>query len=247
MIKTKNTIKALSSLKQKTTNEIIILSESKFEEKFQIKLSGNGAHYSFNHKHYICVNEKIPDFAQECSFVHECLHAILRIEQYPCCYLEGRRDFGVEEKKSLLAITGKLTDALHHPEIYKRMIEEYNLDIGRYFESLLKVKIERLEKIKVSSSDNISLVYISQQNFIDAFEYFFYPEKIKLKLFQKMKEIYPDNYSFLIGIKEKKRKFDTPENAKLSINGLLNKIKKYGKKRNAEVLNNQVWDLMLIK
>tara|TARA_B100000787_G_C16046444_1_gene229234 strand:+ start:433 stop:657 length:225 start_codon:yes stop_codon:yes gene_type:complete len=55
-----------------------------------------------------------------------------------------------------------------------------------------------------------------QQNFIDAYEYFFYPEKIKIQLFNKMKEIFPDNYSFLIGIKEKKRKFETPENAKLS-------------------------------
>lgn len=247
MIQTENTIKALKSLKQITTSEIIILSESKFEEKFQIRLSGNGTHYFFNQKHYICINEKMPHFAQECSFVHECLHAILRIEKYPCCYLEGRRDFRDEEKKSLLTIAGKLTDALHHPEIYKRMVKEYNLNIEKYFENLLKIKIERLEKIKTNSSDNLSLVYISQQNFIDAYEYFFYPEKIKLQLFDKMKEIFPDNYSFLIGIKEKKRKFETPENAKLSIINLLKKIKKYGDKKNAGVLNNQVWDLMLVQ
>jgi hypothetical protein len=247
MIETENTQKAISSLRKVTTNEILFLSKAQFEEKFKTKLSGNGAHYYLDDKHYICIDNTRSHSEQECTYVHECLHAILRIEGYPCCYLEGIREFRDEEKKSLMNISGRITDALHHPEIYQRMTNDYNLNMGIYFENLLTTKIDRLEKVKREGLDNISIVYMNQQNFIDAIEYFFYPKEVKFKIFQKIKEILPDNYSFLKGIKPKKLRFETPENSKSTINDFLKRIKKYGQKRNAEMLNEAVWNLMLIK
>lgn len=246
MIKTANTHKALSLLQEVTTNEILFFSKNEFEEKFRTKFTGNGAHFFFNNKHHICINENMSDLAKECTYVHECLHALLRIEGYPCCYLEGRRVFRDKEKNSLLHIAGSITDAMHHPQIYQRMKKDFDLNLELYFKNLLIAKIDRLESMP-RSEDNFSAVYRSQQNFIDAIEYFYYPLDIKSKIFEKIKEILPDNYNFLINLKPKKIKFDTPKNSKSTMDDLLNRIKAYGKKRNAEILNERVWNLMIIK
>ena len=247
MIKTENTQKALNTLRKVTKNEVLFLSKGQFEEKFKTKLDGNGVHYFFDEKHHICIDENISESEKECTYVHECLHAILRLEGYPCCYLEGRRDFRVEEKNSLLRITGSITDAIHHPTIYERMTKDFDLDMDLYFRNLLIKKIERLELMKTDHKDDLSVVYISQQNFIDAVEYFFYPNEVQSKLFEQVKKMLPDNYGFLKGIKPKKLRFDNPENSKSTINDILERIKRYGQKRDAEILNERVWNLMIIK
>jgi hypothetical protein len=213
----------------------------------KIKINASGAHYYFEGKHYIAIDEKLPIELGECTFVHECLHAILRTEGYPCAYVIDKGDMNSNMRNSLANISGFVTDAIHHPEIYRRMSANYNLDIKNYFDKVVEAKVVRLKNMQKSISNNIEYIYSSQQNFIDAVEYFFYPTIQKETIFNELKNNFIDNYQSINNIKESKLNFNTPKNAILSIDFILEKIKKYAVSRDAEILNKQVWNRIVIK
>jgi hypothetical protein len=247
MINTNNTKSALEDLKSKTNKEIIFLSNQEFEKQFETKLNGNGAHYYFEDKHYISIDENLSEEIAECTFVHECLHAILRSERYPCAYIIGKGDMNPEMRNSLLNISGSVTNAIHHPIIYKRMNENYNLNLDKYFDEIVEAKAKRLYQIKNNIGSEIEKIYLTQQNFIDSIEYFFYPINQKKNIFNELRLNFVDNYQSIINIKESKLKFGTAKDACSTIEFMLEKIRKYAISRNAEILNKQVWDRIVIK
>jgi hypothetical protein len=247
MISTDNTKTALIDLKNKSSKEVVLLSKGEFEKHFEIKINASGAHYYFDDKHYIAIDEKLPIELAECTFVHECLHAILRAEGYPCAYAIDKGDMNAEMRNSLANISGFVTDAIHHPEIYRRMSSNYSLDIHGYFDKVVEAKVKRLKNMKKNIDNNIENVYLSQQNFIDAVEYFYYPIKQKEIIFNELKKYFIDNYQSLNNIKKTKLNFNTSKDASQSIEFMLEKIKKYATSRNAEILNKQVWDRIVIK
>jgi hypothetical protein len=247
MILTDNTKIALADLKSKAKKEIIFFSNKEFEKHFKTIINGNGAHYYFENKHYIAVDENLPIELAECTFVHECLHAILRTERYPCAYIIDKGDMNPAMRNSLANISGFVTDAIHHPEIYRRMSTNYSLDIKGYFDKVVEAKVVRLKNMQKNIGNDIENIYLSQQIFINAIEYFFYPPKQKVIIFNELKNTFPDNYQSLINIKNNKLNFYTSKDAASSIEFILEKIKKYAASRNAEILNKQVWDRIVIK
>jgi hypothetical protein len=247
MISTDNTKKALADLKSKTKNEILFFRNKEFEKHFKTIINGNGAHYYFENKHYIAVDENLPIELAECTFVHECLHAILRSDGFPRAYCIDIGDMNAQMKNSLLNISGSVTDTIHHPIIYKRMNSDYNLNMENYFDKMVESKLKRLINMQNQNINGIDRIYLSQQNFIYAVEYFFYPTKQKEIIFNELKNTFPDNYQSLINIKNNKLNFYTSKEAASSIEFILEKIKKYAANRNAEILNKQVWDRIVIK
>jgi hypothetical protein len=247
MISTTNTKIALTDLKNKTNKEVVLLSNDEFEKLFKIKINASGAHYFFEGKHYITIDKKLPIELGECTFVHECLHAILRTEGYPCAYIIDKGDMNANMRNSLTNISGFVTDAIHHPEIYRRMSTNYNLDIKNYFDKVVEAKVLRLKNMQKSISNDIEYIYSSQQNFIDAVEYFFYPTIQKEIIFNELKNNFIDNFQSINNIKESKLNFNSPKDAILSIDFILEKIKKYAVSRDADILNKQVWNRIVIK
>jgi hypothetical protein len=71
--------------------------------------------------------------------------------------------------------------------------------------------------------------------------------KQKETIFNELKNNFIDNYQSINNIKESKLNFNTPKDAILSIDFILEKIKKYAVSRDAEILNKQVWNRIVIK
>ena len=127
------------------------------------------------------------------------------------------------------------------------MSTNYKLEMDGYFDKIVEAKIKRLNQMQKNIGNGIEKIYLSQQNFIDAVEYFFYPIKQKEIIFNELKKCFADNYQSLVSIKKNKLNFETSKDAYSSIEFMLEKIKKFANSRNSEVLNTQVWDRIIIQ
>jgi hypothetical protein len=246
MISTKNTEKALAELRSKTTNKVLTMSLAELHQNFNCKVDGTGVHFFHDKTHHIAVDAELPLHLAECTFVHECLHAILRVEGFPCAESDDQDITSENHLRSLSNITGNVTNAMHHPEIYKRMAADFQLRMDDYFGNVVKAKKNRFRKLRSNCQGGIEEIYLSQQNFLDAVEYFFYPPLFRDEIFSEFNSLFPENCSFMKAIRDKDLRYGSFKEAKASMESMLDRIRRYASKRGAEALNDQVWDRIFV-
>jgi len=83
---------------------------------------------------YVALDPSIPEH-HEVGFVHEVLHAVLHREGYPQVSIDRSRAgrFVEDDLQPLLdELQSYLASMLTHPEVYRRMRDDFQLDMAQY-------------------------------------------------------------------------------------------------------------------
>ncbi len=247
MKETPNTIKAKEILENKSGFPVIIktLDELSIEYNLPNIKEYFGVHNFNGKEHIIGVNSNKPE-TNETTFVHECIHGIMVAEGFPrveYLYLTGNP----QEEKILKILTSYFSSSIQHPEIYRRMNDDFELNMSKYFQGLIIQKKNRLQKKPDNFNNDIEKVFSIQQDIIDGHEYFFYEPKSKTEILNELQEKSNGAYNFLLGIQKAKFDFYTPNSNRESAKKFLKKIIKYGEKRIGSSLTKRFWSNLKIK
>jgi hypothetical protein len=249
MIETKNAIKAIDRLRSYTTKPII--------QKDIRELASDPVYYSASS--YLGATLNTPEFIiiylsdkyPEASFVHEILHIILDYEGFPNVSInEGfaRRNLPSQLINVLPKLQSNLSSTIDHPEVYRRIESDYNLDLEAYYEIEFQQKVNRFNKMISISKSNEQYYFFRQQDILIGLDYFLWRdhgEKL-LKLFRKY---YPDAYSSCLSLFKKisKSGFKTPKQSYQSAKAIKMHLINYGKKMLLKKKYNDLWKALEIK
>lgn len=196
----------------------------------------------------VALNPNKPE-SQESAFVHELLHIMLDYEGFPNVRINEQYAM-TNLPQHLWAQLPKLqayfSSVLDHPEIYRRMRETYNQDMGAYFDGLLTQKINRFNKKKRSNDQE--LVFSNQQDILDGLEYFYYDVKQRTEILAHFKEKSNSAHNSCLGLQRAIDKIGmhNPQSCRKSAEMIKARILKYGEKRNLKLLNN-MWKALDIE
>lgn len=248
MIDTDNTKLATKNLSNYTDKPIIVKPLSKITHIKNIE-GYLGIGQERDDSILIGLNSNKPK-TWENSFVHEALHIILRYENFPIVYID--KDFLHKNIPGPLhAIIGKIfsyySSAIEHPEIYKRMKSEYDLEMDLYFKDLYEQKNKRFN-IKLPDQKQDKIFYI-QQNILDGIEYFYYEEPYKHKIINKFKYVDYSGWKSCKRLHKKIKKtgIHSPENVLKSSKIIKKHIIKYGQEKGLNKLLLDVWRVIDFK
>lgn len=246
MEETPNTIKAKKLLEEISGYPVVIRTLDELALEYNIpSIKGYFGVHDFNgRQHTIGVNSNKPE-TNESSFVHECIHGILSVEGFPSVeYQNPTRD--VQEERILKMLASYLSSAIQHPEVYRRMTIDFNLNMTEYFQNLMLQKKNRLNKKPSEYNNEVEKVFSTQQDIIDGHEYFYYESNSKVEILKELLQKSRGAYNFLLGIQKSKLDFSTPTVCRNSGNKLLDRVIKYGDKRIGNSLSNRFWNNLKI-
>jgi len=196
----------------------------------------------------IALNENRPE-THENSFVHEMLHKMLDYEGFP--KVSANQDYVKKNlppnlQVHLTKLLSFFSSVIKHPEIYKRMREDYNLDMESYFCGLLIQKRNRFDKKK--NDDDQQLIFSNQQDILDGLEYMYYNNNQKNEILRIFKDKSISPYNSCLGLHKAISKIGihTPQSCLTAAGKIKAHIIKYGDKRGLGLLNN-MWKAIEIK
>jgi len=196
----------------------------------------------------IAVDPNKPE-THEATFVHELLHRMLDHKGFPQIWIN---DMYAETNvprhlwRLLPQLQSRFSSVLQHPEIYRRMREDYKLDMERYFDSLLIQKVGRFNKRNWRSEHERT--FLSQQDILDGLEYFYYDANQKTQILSCFKDNSESAYNSCLQLHRQIEKIGThtAHSCLKSAKAIKAHIIKYGEKRNLHLLNN-MWESLDIR
>jgi len=197
----------------------------------------------------IALNENKPE-THENSFVHEILHKMLDYEGFPKVSVNqdyAKKNLPPNLQVHLIKLLSFFHSVIQHPEIYKRMREDYKLDMDSYFCALLIQKRNRFDK-KKSDDDQQRLIFSKQQDILDGLEYMYYNKNQKNEILRIFKDKSISAYNSCLGLHKAISKIGihTPQSCLMVAGKIKAHIIKYGDKRGLGLLNN-MWKAIEIK
>lgn len=188
----------------------------------------------------VALNPNKPD-TNEATFVHELLHIMLDYEGFPNILInESYATTNIPPPlwSQLPKLQSYFSSVLEHPEIYRRMRENYDLDMERYFNALLTQKLNRFNKKKWRNDQE--MVFSNQQDILDGLEYFYYSANQSEQILSCFRNNSESSYNSCLRLHEKIEKIGThtPYSCHKSAKAIKAHIIKYGEKRNLSLLNN---------
>ena len=185
----------------------------------------------------------------ENTFVHELLHKMLKHEGFPEIRIdEVYADTNIPAPlwPSLGNLRSRFGSVLQHPEVYRRMRQDYNLDMEHYFESLLKQKVSRFSKKRGGNGQE--LIFCNQQDILDGLEYFYYDPDQRKQVQSCFRDSSESAYNSCLQLHAEIEKTGTHTAHSCLRSGKVIRahIIKFGEKRNLNVLNN-MWKALDIK
>jgi hypothetical protein len=240
MIETENTIKVIKNLRIHTDKSINL----KDIKELGVTYLGGAEEDSES------INVYLSDKCQEAVFVHEILHIIMDYEGFPNIFINevfverNLRDFPSNTFKKIQAYFSSIID---HPEVFRRMESEYNLNIEEYYKIQFEQKERRFKRDKVPPS-NGQFYFLRQQDILIGLDYFLwrdYGERL-LELFRKY---HPDAYSSCLSLFKKVSKlgFRTPEQTYQSAKEIQRHVINYGERKSLKKRYNDVWKAFEIR
>lgn len=173
------------------SREILTIPISEFETKFNIKCRTYSGVVTLDDKFlWVGLREDYSQKLNEAIFVHEILHKILEYENYPNILINEEKLLQnpqlLKHRKAIEKLQAFFNSIIEHPEIYRRMKEDYNLDTEVYFKNLVQQKTNRFNKNQDTDANNKILK--NQQDILDGIEYQFYDEPYKSQINKLFKE-----------------------------------------------------------
>jgi hypothetical protein len=252
-IETENTIKVLDMLKKHTDKRIFVKDIRKF---------ANDPTYSGAESYLGAVDGRSDSIIVylnvsklhtcEATFVHEILHQILKYEGFPdiVIYNDIALDLPPQIQMVLPKLQSFFSSTIEHPEIFKRMASDFNLDLLPYYEVHLQQKIDRFKRrLDKDFKVRAEYYFYAQQDILDGLEYYSYPPKYREEILRIFKECSPDacvSCSFLYDAKIRKIGFNTPALSYESAKIIKDHIIKYGEKKSTGIFN-KMWEALEIK
>lgn len=249
MEETKNTNKAREYLYSLTQKPIFLTTVE--EESVRVHMpnmrSYLGASIEESSRFVIAINHEKPD-TNESTFVHEVIHFILAYTKYPRFIHDenyARQNVKQENLPLIAQLVSRFSLSIEHPEVYRQMIENYNLDIESYFDGLLIQKIHRLKIPRPSSHGE--QIFSDQQDIVEGIEYLYYLPHIKKKLLKIFSEKSPTAHQIILELNEEFGAgwAQSPDTLFVVANKILNRIIRYGESHNLGDLN-QLWKSLRI-
>ena len=196
----------------------------------------------------IALNENKPE-THENSFVHEMLHKMLDYEGFPKVSVNqdyAKKNLPPNLQVHLIKLLSSFHSVIQHPEIYKRMREDYKLDMESYFCTLLAQKRKKFDKKK--SDYDQQLIFSNQQDILDGLEYMYYNNNQKNEILRIFKDKSISAYNSCLGLHKAISKIGihTPQSCLTAARKIKAHIIKYGDKRGLVLLNN-MWKAIEIK
>lgn len=103
--------------------------------------------------------------------------------------------------KMLFKLQQQFSSTIEHPEIFRRMISEFDLDVDAYFNAQVRQKLRRFEKsLEKSTRKDGEYHFYRQQDILVGVELFFYPEPYKEEILNTFKEFYPGAFQSCLSL-----------------------------------------------
>jgi len=249
---TRNGLKVIGMLRKYTDKSIFVkdLRELAGHPSFPGIESYLGASDNAPENVIIYLNFSYPNTC-EATFVHEVLHIILRYEGFPEVIIDQEKAsvLPIQFRQVLPKLQSFFSSTIDHPEIFRRMESEFDLDLSPYYEIQVQQKINRFHKgLREELKRDQQYYFFRQQDILIGLEYFFYPPNYKETILQVFNQFYPDAYASCSSLYEKVKKigFYTPESAYQSEKIIKTHIIRYGERKGVGILN-KMWDALEIK
>jgi hypothetical protein len=248
---TKNGLRVINILRKYTNKNILVkdIRELVAHPSFPGVESYLGASDNTPENIIIYLNFSYSDTC-EATFVHEVLHIILRYEGFPEVIIDQEKANTLPNqfRQVLPKLQSFFSSTIDHPEIFRRMGSEFDLNLHSYYQIQVQQKINRFHKSLKEESKNDQYYFFRQQDILIGLEYFFYPPNYKERILQVFNELYPDAYASCSSLYEKVKKigFHTPESAYQSGKMIKAHIIRYGERKGARIFN-KMWEALEIK
>jgi hypothetical protein len=248
---TKNGLRAISMLRKYTDKNILVkdIRELAGRPSFPGVESYLGASENTSENIIIYLNFSYPNTC-EATFIHEMLHKILRYEGFPEVIIDQEKanTLHIQYKQFLPKLQSLFSSIIDHPEIFRRIESEFDLDLHSYYQIQVQQKINRFHKSWKEEPKNDQYYFFRQQDILIGLEYFFYPPIYKERILQVFNELSPDAYASCSSLYEKVKKigFYTPESAHQSGKMIKAHIIRYGERKGARIFN-KTWEALEIK
>jgi hypothetical protein len=196
----------------------------------------------------------LSESVREVIVVHEILHKILNYEGYPQVTIDKTAwALLPPEVQDLLIRKNGLRDrfqsAIDHPEIFRRIISGFELDIDSYFDIQVSQKLRMFQS---DSSRRLSggadYYFREQQNIMWGIELFWYPTAHRNRILFAFEESHPDSYHSCLSLYEKIKGigFGSPDAAYKCVSAVKSHIAEYGKSRNTGRYE-RMWEALEIR
>ena len=200
MIETKNTLKVINMLRKYTDKKVFVkdIKELSNDPVFSGAASYLGATYNGPDSIIVYLNLSYQHTC-EATFIHEILHIILDYEGFPNIIIneDVAKILPSQFARVLPKLQSFFSSTVDHPEIFKRMESDFDLDLSLYYEIQVQQKLNRFYKSLASDSKtNEQYYFFRQQDILIGLEYFFYPQNHKEKILKVFRESYPDAYAW---------------------------------------------------
>lgn len=250
MIETNNTKKALERLRKFTDKSLI------FEDISKLRLPHKkgplpylGATCETEENITIWVSQKSP----EATIVHEIIHRILRYEGYPVVEINKNytlKNIPQQFHNGLPKLQADLSSTIDHPEVFRRLEEDYQLDIEYYYKIQVSQKIDRFKRLlnEGKKANPNAYQFYRQQDILIGLDYFLWRNQSR-ELLKMFMDNFPSTYQSCFALSRKLKKFDFSNSFEAFNAGkvILKHIENYGKKNSLGSTINKLWSALNIK
>lgn len=232
MIDTVNTRKALDMLMGFTDKEI----EVKPIEEFRAPgLKQPITYLGITQLSDNCFRIYLSTEYPEAILIHEILHIILRYEGFPVVGFDetcAERRLPQPVRDCLPVLAGRLVSTVDHPEIHRRMENDYDLDMDRYYRIHAERETDKIIRESGLTLEHDDHVFVCQQNILSCLDFLLWG-KPHAGLLDTLSRHYPEvfNSSQTLRRDVARTGFSTPLGAFKSANIIKSHIVNYGKRR----------------
>jgi len=232
MQETENTKKATQTLRALTDKPIILttIEEEARRTNTPYIIGWTGAATEEADRFIIALNHDEPD-THESTFVHEVIHFILWYSKYPKISIDetyARTYIPTNLRSILPGLVSTLTSSIEHPEVYRQMSDNYDLDMEAYFQNLLRQKVQKVNSFTYSSLKE--LLFLNQQTIVECIEYHYYSPSVKDELLRLVERKSADGYQIAASVIDEidDNWAQSPENFRNAARLVLNRVIQYG-------------------
>jgi len=188
------------------------------------------------------------DKCPEATFVHEILHRILEYEGFP--RVDVSEEYLTTSPPRFINAVMRLRDnfssTIEHPEVFRRMREDYKLDLPHYYHFEVKQKLHRF---KVGSSITVShpeYYFHQQQDILIGLDFYLWGNQAKV-LFDVFRQVSPEAFKAceqLHGILHEVG-FSTPDQMAKSAQLIHGHIIEFGHQHNLKAEFQDMWKAII--
>jgi len=194
------------------------------------------------------LNFSFAESVREAVYVHEMLHIVLRYDGFPKVVVNRNVAAKLNPRyaNKLEGLKQRFESVINHPEIFRRIIHDFNLDIDQYFDAEVSLKLPLFQQ---SAGNNVmkneDYFFRGQQSIMYGIELFSYPEKQKKQVLDRFMASYPEEFDICLALfnKVKGIGFDNPISCCNSALTIRSHIIEYGNDKSIGEIN-KMWEAL---